>query len=302
MASVNWKKCSGGTQAKALLRHHCKDTRQATENHSNKELDKRMTRLNYGSREGKTYADACARYDARVAEVLSYGNTDKRSKVTMFCLEAPTPKDLPAEKQRAWFGRVRDIAVDQLGRENFIGLWVHVDEVHDYKDAVTGLDATSRVHCHMGFVAGVGEGNEARLCGKDFSSLKNINKLNDTIEQMSMDEFGVHFMDGSKRKSKAKVGDLKRRSKAKAEELEELKEKLELKEAALNERERALDAREASLQERERAVEAAEAAPAKPAAAETGRKSVSLNEVKKRTRSQLNALDYGYGQGIEKGR
>ena len=300
MASVNWGKCHSATEAKAVLRHNCKDTRQATKTHSNKQLDTSKTYLNYGSREGHTYADACARYDARLDEVLSYGHTDKRAKTTMVCLEAPTPKDLPADRERAWFARFRDIAIEQLGRENFVGMWVHEDEVHDYVDPVMGEPVTSRHHAHMGFVAASGDGNEARLCGKELSSRANMVKLNNAVESMSVSEFGVHFMDGSKRKSRGKVEDLKRKSAAK---LAELAAELERREARLDARERALDEREASLQERERKLKAA---PAKSAAASPAapRKSGvrSLDSIRRQTHASARTVDGYAGQGYEKGR
>lgn len=304
MASVNWMKVQSASAAKAMFRHDCKDTRQATANHSNKQLDVSLTPGNYGSREGNTYADACARYDARIDEIDQAGKSSRRKdRVTMVSLNVPTPVDLPQSEERRWFARVRDVSVELLGQDNFLGMWVHQDEKHEYKDAITGDDATSRTHAHMGFVPGIGEGDKVRLCAKELVSRANMVKLNNAIEEMSVSEFGVHFMDGSKRKSRAKVEDLKRKSAAK---LAELADELERREARLDERERALDEREVSLQQRERALEAAEAAPVESAAvvpaapAKPGFR--SLASIRQQTRKQARSVDGYNGQGPQFGR
>ena len=81
-----------------------------------------------------------------------------------------------------------------------------------------------------------------KLNGKAFSSKKSMISLNNAIQKISQDSYGVDFMDGTRRKSKESVESLKARSEQKAYE-EKMKE-LECREKDLQVREDALKAQE----------------------------------------------------------
>lgn len=266
MASVNWMKVQSATAVKAQFRHDCKDTRIATASHSNEQLDVSKTPLNYSTREGSTYADACQRYDNRVAE-LDGTSSHRKDRVTYVGLYIPTPKNLAPADEKAWMGQAKRIACDMLGQQNFVGMWVHKDEQHEYIDPRTKQVETSRVHAHLGFVPEV----DGRLCGRKFVTRANMVKLNNALEDMSVKVFGVRFLDGTQKKSDGKVEDLKRESAKALEEgfadLERREAAVSAKEAELERREAELNKREAELRKREAALKATPAAPAKPVAA-----------------------------------
>ena len=54
--------------------------------------------------------------------------------------------------------------------------------------------------------------HNGKLNGKWFSSRANMIKLNNSIHRMAPEQFGVTFMDGSKRKSRKTVEQLKNES------------------------------------------------------------------------------------------
>lgn len=85
---------------------------------------------------------------------------------------------------------------------------MHQDEKHAYIHAETGERCMSRSHlqCYV-----VPEHN-GKLNGKWFSSRANMVKLNNSIHRMAQEQFGVMFMDGSKRKSRKTVEQLKNES------------------------------------------------------------------------------------------
>ena len=206
MASVKFEggKCKGAVSAKAYLRH---DKRESEE-HANQQIDKSRSHLNW-SVYGLSYKQACEKYDKRIKELDSSTNTNKRKdRVTMFALVVPCPVGIPENDQKRWFRRVTDILIEQYGENNLIDADVHVDEVHSYTDANTKQQRTSLIHAHFNFVPE----HEGKLNGKWFSNKRNINMVNQTIQQMSIREFGVQFMDGSKKKSKDTVETLKNKS------------------------------------------------------------------------------------------
>lgn len=56
--------------------------------------------------------------------------------------------------------------------------------------------------------------HDGKLNGKWFSSKRNMIQLNNTLHKMTEDDYGLQFMDGSKKKSRKSVEALKRRSEA----------------------------------------------------------------------------------------
>lgn len=299
MASVQWTKFKGHGAVKAVLRHNCSDTREVQQNHSNKQLDTSKTHLNYGMYEN--YAEACKRYDDRIAE-LAPKSSKRKDQVTGLGLVFPVPATLPEEQHMDWFARCAGIICDTFGDENVMGFHVHRDEEHEYLHHETGELTTSRVHAHATVVPEY----EGRLCAKQVETRANIRKLNNAIEDMSQREFGVHFLEGKgngKGKQTVRAEDLKRKS---AVKLNELAADLERREAALDARERELNEREANLQRRERALEAAVVAPTKSAAATpaapTKRGPRSLASIKQQTSREARSVEGYSNNGPQYGR
>lgn len=206
MASVNFEKLKTPQQVKAMLRH-CDGEERMEANHSNIDIDKSKTS---GNMQGDLdYAAPCQKYSERIAFLDAKPGANKRKdRVICFGLNVPAPKDLKPEDEKAFFLAAIKIIINQYGENNIIQYYMHQDEKHAYIHAETGERCMSRSHlqCYV-----VPEHN-GKLNGKWFSSRANMVKLNNSIHRMAQEQFGVMFMDGSKRKSRKTVEQLKNES------------------------------------------------------------------------------------------
>lgn len=206
MASVNFEKLKTPQQVKAMLRH-CDGEEWMEANHSNIDIDKSKTS---GNMQGDLdYAAPCQKYSERIAFLDAKPGANKRKdRVICFGLNVPAPKDLKPEDEKAFFLAAIKIIINQYGENNIIQYYMHQDEKHAYIHAGTGERCMSWSHlqCYV-----VPEHN-GKLNGKWFSSRANMVKLNNSIHRMAQEQFGVMFMDGSKRKSRKTVEQLKNES------------------------------------------------------------------------------------------
>lgn len=254
MASCNWKKYHGGTAAKGIMRHSTKDTRLEDE-HTNKDLRKELTHLNMDFGAMGTYAAACKVYDQRLAELDAMPGANKRKdRVTLVGLCIPAPDGMDADTARKWFVDAYQIVCDELGEKNVIGGSVHFDEVHDYRNTETKQMVESRFHLQA---YGVPEKN-GKLNAKAVTSRSAMIRMNNRIHAMTAERYpGYRFMDGSKKKSRKSVEELKQESdkldvRIRAEEAaKQMEAAAWAKKKALDEREYRLDGREADLRVRE---------------------------------------------------
>ena len=239
MASVKFKKLKLPQEVKAMLRH-CDKEKRLEANHSNVDINKSATPDNM--QWNLDYYAACKRYDDRITELDAKPGANKRKdRVTCFGLNVPAPKDLQPEDEQEFFEEVLALIAAQYGYDNIVQYFTHLDEKHEYINSETGEMCMSRAHlqCYV-----VPEHN-GKLNGKWFSNRSNMVKLNNAIHKMAQEQFGVIFMDGSKKKSRKTVEQLKNESTY----LEAQKE-LDTKKAALNARRDAVCAREAALDNR----------------------------------------------------
>lgn len=273
MASVNFEKFKAN-QIKAVMRHCDKEERKQR-NHSNKQINKQVTDTNL--QYDRSYEETCKRYDERIAYLDSFENANKRKdRVTCLGITVPTPKGLDATEEFGWFNKVNKIVKKQFGANNVLQCYIHRDEVHQYRNAETGQLETSRVHAHFFVVPE----RDNKLVGKHVCNRENFIKLDNSLQDMTVSDYGIDFMDGSKKKSKATVEELKGKSasreyrvktrksitkqvterlesdyEARRKLLEAQARKRELEfEERVTEQNRAFQAREADLQEREQAV------------------------------------------------
>lgn len=206
MASVNFEKLKAAQQVKAMFRH-CDEEKRLETNHSNIDINKSATPNNMQG--NLDYNAACKRYDDRIAFLDSKPGANRRKdRVTCFGLNVPAPRDLKPEDERAFFMLVLEIIKNQYGEDNIIQYYVHQDEKHEYINSETGEQCMSRSHmqCYV-----VPEHN-GKLNGKWFSNKSNMIKLNNAIHKMAQEQFNVMFMDGSKKKSRKTVEQLKSES------------------------------------------------------------------------------------------
>lgn len=241
MSSVNYGKCHGASETKAKMRH-CDKQERLKHEHSNKDINKDMTKYNMQWYR-ESYEDTCKKYDAQIACIdAKAGGNKRKDRVTCMDLVITVPENLPEKDYRKFFKKAVDLIGDLYGYDNIMQSYVHMDEIHNYKDPETGEMRTSRVHCHT-FV--VPEHN-GKLNGKWCSARRNMIKLNNAIDDMCKREFGVPFMDGTKKKSRKTVEQLKNES-----QIREVMDELEEREIKIKRRENALDARESILDRRE---------------------------------------------------
>lgn len=243
MASVDFEKIKNITELKRKFRHCDRDARKV-DNHSNLEIDKTRTYLNTQT---ASYTEICRKFDERLSILDSKPGANRRKdRVVCFGLELPVPKGLPKDRYAQWFG---DVDVIMQDFDGYLGLYVHYDEVHEYRDAETGDLKESRVHGHCFCIPEI----DGKLNGKAFSNKQHMKALNDRIHQMSMDKYGVEFMDGTKRKSRKTVEELKNESRYKELESDLLFMEIQNKavRGVLGSEKRSLDKREVQLEERE---------------------------------------------------
>ncbi len=236
MASVDFQKVKGASEAKALFRHSDKAERLAHD-HTNEQIDKSATRAN--RQLPMSYAETCRRYDERIAKLDGTTNTNKRKdRVTLMGLCVPFPKGLSDKNGVSFCNECLHILRGIYGTENVLQAYIHFDEKHEYTDARTGEKTESRSHVHFYIVPE----KDGVLNAKVLMNKGHMIQVNNAIHEMVEDRFGLQFMDGSGRKSKKSVSELKNAS----------------RERELSERKATLDAREASLRQREEALRAAE--------------------------------------------
>ena len=258
MASVNWQKIKSVQQVKAIMRHDCKDTRERTQMHTNEHLRTNLTKHNIGLWD--TYADAVRRYDDRMAALPK---PKRKDAVLGLGFSIPAPDGLPQDQEEAWFASALKIMMREYGADNICCYCVHRDEQHEYVDPDTHERQRSRVHAQGILVPEHG----GRLVAKEVTSRKRMVSINNALQVMSREQFGLDFMTGKRSKSRGNVETLKQRSRV--AELERMERDRASREKAIADRERAVAAREAAVeaQERQARAEAQEAAQERQEAA-----------------------------------
>lgn len=205
MASVDWKKLKTVGEIKAKIRHDEKECR-LTDDHENEHINKELTPYNLQT---CGYEEACSNLDKRIAYLDNQPNANKRKDRTCAIgLEIPIPNKIPDDKVKEYVNKVNEIIKKMFGAENFIASFTHVDEIHDYIDSETGEQRTSMRHIHI-IVLPV---KDNKLNCNAVYRKGNCNKLNNAIHEMTLKDYGVKFMDGSKKKSRDEVETLKNKS------------------------------------------------------------------------------------------
>nr|CRY97509.1 hypothetical protein [uncultured prokaryote] len=209
MASVDWMKCKGGRDAKAKF-WHCDEQKRLEHEHSNKQIDKTRTHLNmsFGAFEDG-YDAVCKLYDETIAELDAQpGANKRRDRVTCVGWTLPAPEGMSEEQAREWIVDAYETLKARYG-DCMLGGTAHFDEVHEYRDAETGEKRQSRPHLHVYAVPIV----DGKLNGKSFTARRNMLAMNSAIERMTQEDFpGFKFQNGTKKKSRKSVEELKNQS------------------------------------------------------------------------------------------
>ena len=224
MAGVEWSKYKGANRAKSVMSHNDKAEREKHD-HENEFIDKTKTPQNFAYR-NLSYEQKCAIYNETIKSTMTRKSTGKNENVTMFGLVFWLPKELQnggqydPETVKNYFRDIGaileygyydkdengEIKKDKNGKEkkifkgfgkDFIDLDVHVDELHPYIDTRSKNWEWSRIHGHASIIPVVeNEKGERTLNAKKFYTKSRINNLNEAIERMSVEKYGVHYITG----------------------------------------------------------------------------------------------------------
>lgn len=221
MASCDWSKIKTAGEAKAKLRHSAADERAKT-NHTNKDIDTSKTYLNLSFGALSKYDEVRKAYDERLAWLDEQPGANRRKdRVTLVGLYIPAPAGMDDYTARGWFVDAYEIICDELGDDNVLGGSAQFDETHEYTDAETKKKRMSRAHLHAYAVPE----KDGKLNAKAVTSRSAMIRMNNRIEEMTRQRYPEYqFMDGSKKKSRKSVEQLKQES-DKVAVVQEAKEK-----------------------------------------------------------------------------
>lgn len=206
MASCDWKKFKGGTEAKAVFAH-CESDERLTREHSNTDINKARTHLNMAFDAFEDgYTGVCKAYDDYIEALDANPKQNKRKdRVTCVGLEIPAPDGMSDDMAREWCVDAYEAVRERLGN-TVLGGVAHFDEIHDYRDPETKEVRTSRPHLHIYAVPDIG----GRLNAKQYTARRQMVGMNAAIEAMTAAKYpGFKFQNGTKKKSKKSVEALK---------------------------------------------------------------------------------------------
>lgn len=208
MAAPQWTggKSKSVQHVKAMFRHDDQAERLKHE-HTNPHIGASSAENNFNFR-GLDYAGMCRAFDKRLGEIdQGKGSSGKNARVIMQSVILYPPAGLTDEADMvSWFKEAGKILQEKYG-DNLIEMSAHFDEQHEYRDEAGEL-VRSRPHAHACLVPEV----DGKLNGKQFSSRARIVELNKSLQEMSIEKFGVPMMDGSKAKGGQTVEHLKAES------------------------------------------------------------------------------------------
>ena len=184
MASCDWKKFKGGTEAKAVFAH-CESDERLTREHSNTDINKARTHLNMAFDAFEDgYAGVCKAYDDYIEALDANPKQNKRKdRVTCVGLEIPAPDGMSDDMAREWCVDAYEAVRERLG-DTVLGGVAHFDEIHDYRDPETKEVRTSRPHLHIYAVPDIG----GKLNAKQYTARRQMVGMNAAIEAMKLVE------------------------------------------------------------------------------------------------------------------
>lgn len=187
MASVDYMKVKTRAYLYNLI-GHCSTETRLKGRHRNKHIDLTQTAaVNDQTCDAET---ARERFRARIDELDSTTNRNKRrDRVEAFALEVKPPDGVP---QELWLEDVYELLEARVGAANVIAGYIHADEIHEYRDARTGLKRLSRPELHMLVVPEV----KGQLNGRKFSAPSAMRQTNKAIDDMTRERYGVPFLTG----------------------------------------------------------------------------------------------------------
>lgn len=193
MASINVAKYKAGP-AMAIMMHGATDQR-LLRNHSNPDIDKSRTADNMALYEGGYTADV-ARYKSRLEELAKSSRMTKAT-VTLLAVECPFPGTVDSEGKVDIFTAKKaynlycEYIANMYGRENVVNVYLHVDEVHKYRDK-DGTEHWSLPHAHAYVLPDAG----GYICAKEICTRDSFRRLQRGYDTIYKREIGMDFLSG----------------------------------------------------------------------------------------------------------
>ena len=216
--SIDFQKMKSMQKACAVMRHNDRDERQ-NHTHRNKDIDTEKTKDN---RQAWDYQTSRRRLSERIKTLDETTNTNRRKdRVIALGITIALPEGLKEEDKEQCAKLMGQYLMQEFGRENIAQFSYHVDEVHQYREPVTGEEKTSREHIH----AVVIPERDGKLQAKSIMTKTNMSRMNRELDGHIYQRFGVHLLTGEK-PLKRSVEELKHLSK-RAEVLQHEKDALQ---------------------------------------------------------------------------
>lgn len=241
MASVNIEKFSKNN-FKWMGSKHIDLEKRENLNHSNKDIDKTLTKQNYFY-DCKNWDDIVNKLKYRLSKVKI--TVERKNTVAVCGCEIPVPDEIRKQgKADEFLKDAYNVLINKVGPKNVLGMAVHKDEQHKYIDSRTKETKVSLIHGHAFFVPVVIDEIEngkkiPRLNAKEKINRNFLRNLNKAMDDMCFEKYGVKYMTGTYKKGQSlSVEELKTQS-LREEEKELKKSKNKYMELAKNYQEQA---------------------------------------------------------------
>ena len=179
------------------------------------DINKTLTGNNFQM--APSYENVCKRYDDILANLDNRPNkpNTRTDRVTAYAIEGVLPEEAYADKTKCeqWVQGIQNIIRKDYPEAEFLAAYFHFDEIHVYTDVRTGECVESKPHVHMYVMPIVGEGEKAKLCSaKFYPTPQSMRKFHADVDNLTLDLFSCHYMDGTQKKSLGSVEELKVKS------------------------------------------------------------------------------------------
>lgn len=188
---------------------------RAKKNHSNKDIDPERTKYNrhYGGPQTAEEFRQKFREMIKAADAKKPPKRLKKDRQTMLEVIVWSPRERMNPEDEARWSEAAYKAIEEMFPGQIIGGTYHADEVHDY--TLNGEEHRSRGHTHICMIPWT----EERGLNMDAFYKRSLpNKINEKLDEVCMEMFGIPYRDGTGAKSDKTVEELKLESrKAKLE-------------------------------------------------------------------------------------
>ncbi len=235
MASLDFKKCTKG--AASGLKVHMEQKHREGLNHANRHIDRSLSHLNYAIG-AKSYEDSYTRMLKRTEEVdkVKPPQRVKADRVICDMCYLVCPQEIES-RSTEFFEKSYEFLKEYFGEENVHGMFVHLDEKHEYRDSRVKDENDNQAikeslyHAHTMISCYT---DVKGINGTAFNNKQMYRDIQKRFDNFVYQEFGVHYQTKDKA-MKMSVESLKEASN-KLADLEEEMEVLRRNNKVLRER------------------------------------------------------------------